>query len=83
MRMCMCMCLQVIKLSDAVQPLARQTTQFVHGVPKQFLAVGEKKAEPAADGAPRFTRGAYFIGKVRMPPHVCSSVAAQGGHAYT
>jgi len=48
-----------------VQPLPRQTTQFVHGVPRSFLAVGEKKAEPAKEGDPRFTRGAYFMGKVR------------------
>jgi digalactosyldiacylglycerol synthase len=55
---------QIVKLSDAVQPLPRQTTQFVHGVPKSFLAVGEAKAKPLEDGKPRFTRGAYFMGKV-------------------
>ena len=56
--------MQVIKLSDAVQSLARQTTQFVHGVPESFLSVGEQKAQPPAEGEPRFSRGAYFIGKV-------------------
>jgi hypothetical protein len=55
-----------VKLSDAVQPLPRQTTQFVHGVPKSFLAVGEAKAKPLEDGKPRFTRGAYFMGKVTL-----------------
>ncbi len=55
--------LQVVKLSDAVQPLPRQTTQFIHGVPQQFLAVGDKKSEPAAEGQERFSRGAYFMGK--------------------
>lgn len=55
--------LQVVKLSDAVQPLPRQTTQFIHGVPQQFLAVGEKKKEPAVEGQERFSRGAYFMGK--------------------
>ena len=55
----------MVKLSDAVQPLPRQTTQFVHGVPQSFLAVGEKKAQPPEDGQPRFSRGAYFMGKVR------------------
>jgi digalactosyldiacylglycerol synthase len=57
-------CLQIVKLSDAVQPLPRQTTQFVHGVPESFLAVGQAKAQPLEDGKPRFTRGAYFMGKV-------------------
>ena len=54
---------QVVKLSDAVQPLPRQTTQFIHGVPQQFLAVGDKKSEPAVEGGKRFSRGAYFMGK--------------------
>lgn len=56
-------CDKIVKLSDAVQPLPRQTTQFVHGVPDSFLAVGEKKSHPAQEGQPRFSRGAYFIGK--------------------
>ena len=55
--------LQVVKLSDAVQPLPRQTTQFIHGVPQQFLAVGDKKKEPAIEGQERFSKGAYFMGK--------------------
>ncbi len=58
-------CTQIVKLSDAVQEMPRSVTQFVHGVPGSFLAVGEAKAKPAPDGAPRFTKGAYFIGKVR------------------
>ena len=55
--------MQVVKLSDAVQPLPRQTTEFVHGVPDSFLAVGEKKSLPAPEGQARFSRGAYFMGK--------------------
>lgn len=59
---------QVVKLSDAVQRLPRQQTQFVHGVPESFLEVGAAKAaQPASPGARRFGKGAYFIGKVRMP----------------
>ena len=54
----------MIKLSDAVQSLHRQTTQFVHGVPQSFLDVGVRKAGPPLEGQPRFSRGAYFIGKV-------------------
>lgn len=53
----------MVKLSDAVQPLPRQTTQFVHGVPDSFLAVGEQKSRPAPEGEARFSRGAYFMGK--------------------
>ena len=54
--------MQIIKLSDAVQELPRSVTEFVHGVPDSFLKVGEAKAPEA--GAPRFSKGAYFIGKV-------------------
>ena len=54
----------MIKLSDAVQSLHRQTTQFVHGVPQSFLDVGVRTAGPPVEGEPRFSRGAYFIGKV-------------------
>lgn len=34
----------MIKLSDAIQPLPRAVTQFVHGVAKPFLATGERLA---------------------------------------
>ena len=55
---------QIVKLSDAVQPLPRQTTEFVHGVSKSFLAVGEKKAQPPPEGQERFQPKVYFMGKV-------------------
>ena len=61
---------QVVKLSDAVQPLPRQTTAFVHGVPHSFIKVGEEKAQPPPEGQRRFDNGAYFIGKVS--PHAFS-----------
>ena len=56
-------CHKVVKLSDAVQDLPRQTTEFVHGVAESFLKVGEQKAQVPATGGPRFSRGAYFLGK--------------------
>lgn len=56
-------CHKVVKLSDAVQDLPRQTTEFVHGVAESFLKVGEKKSKAARDGSPRFSKGAYFLGK--------------------
>ena len=42
-----------MKLSDAVQPLPKQTTEFVHGVAESFLDVGRKKAEAPEEGKPR------------------------------
>ena len=65
--------LQVVKLSDAVQPLPRQTTAFVHGVPHSFIKVGKEKAQPPPEGQRRFDNGAYFIGKV-SPHAFCYSV---------
>ena len=48
---------QVIKLSDAVQVLPRQATQFVHGAPGSFLAIGDEKAQmPAGGTAPSLLR---------------------------
>ena len=54
----------MVKLSDAVQELPRSVTEFVHGVPESFLKVGESKAKTPKDGEQRFSKGAYFIGKV-------------------
>ena len=41
---CRAYCDKIVKLSDAVQPLAREVTCFVHGVSPAFLEVGARKA---------------------------------------
>ncbi|WIA41577.1 hypothetical protein OEZ86_008941 [Tetradesmus obliquus] len=61
---CRIYCHKVIKLSDAVQPLPRQETMFVHGVSPNFLRVGQEKAAAAAEGQHTWGKGAYFLGKV-------------------
>lgn len=67
---CRIQCHKVVKLSDAVQPLPRQETMFVHGVSPAFLKVGASKAKAAEEAQqgmvqqPVFGRGAYFLGKV-------------------
>lgn len=50
---CRVYCHKVVKLSDAVQPLPKQSTEFVHGVAESFLDVGQKKAQPAPEGGKR------------------------------
>ncbi len=74
--------MQVIKLSEAVQKLPRETTAFVHGVAQQFLTVGDQKAQQLRAGEEPFTKGAYFIGgrktqkeKTRWVCCTCSAVA--------
>ena len=60
---------QVIKLSDAIQPLPRSVTQFVHGVAKPFLATGELMAA---------SRGTPLPGAAGSPPKQPPPSAANG-----
>lgn len=53
---CRAYCHKVVKLSDAVQPLPKQTTEFVHGVAESFLDVGRKKAQAAEGDEARWAR---------------------------
>lgn len=63
---CRIHCHKVVKLSDAVQKLPRESTMFIHGVSPTFLQVGERKAREAAEhGHASWNKGAYFIGKVQ------------------
>ena len=50
---------KVVKLSDAVQPLPRSVTEFVHGVPQAFLEVGRARGRAVrrAHGLGRKGRG--------------------------
>lgn len=59
-------CHHVVKLSDAVQPLSRERTEFVHGVSPTFLNVGKQRADAVQEGtgSNEFSKGVYFIGKV-------------------
>ncbi len=58
--------MQVIKLSDAVQPLPREVTCCVHGAAPGFVDAGAAKARaPEGEaGGKRFSKGAYCLAKV-------------------
>lgn len=77
------LCSQIVKLSDAVQPLPRQTTEFVHGVSKSFLAVGAQKALPVENGGERFKPKIYFMGKVSQSPAIWAATVQPGHMEHT
>ena len=59
----------MIKLSDAIQPLSRSVTQFVHGVAKPFLETGERLAA---------SRGKQLPGATASSPNLLPPATANG-----
>lgn len=55
---------QVIKLSDAVQPLPREVTCCVHGAAPGFVTAGAAKTHAPDGSGRRFSKGAYCLAKV-------------------
>ena len=50
-------------MSAATQNLPRSSVCNVHGVNPQFLSIGKRLAEADSD-EPKFTKGAYYLGKM-------------------
>ena len=50
-------------MSAATQNLPKSSICNVHGVNPQFLSIGKKFAE-ADSNEPKFTKGAYYLGKM-------------------
>ncbi|WOL11872.1 digalactosyldiacylglycerol synthase 1, chloroplastic isoform X1 [Canna indica] len=57
-------CDKVLRLSAATQDLPKSVICNVHGVNPRFLMIGEKKATEWEHGQQRFSKGAYFLGKM-------------------
>ena len=57
-------CHRIIKLSDAVQKFPHSITCNIHGVRSNFIDIGVSKMSPSIFGSSRFSKGAYFIGKM-------------------
>ena len=64
---------KVVKLSDAVQRLPRQCTQFVHGVSPKFLEVGAEKSDAYRAAASAAAAAAAGGGGAKPP---CSEAVA-------
>lgn len=60
----------MIKLSDAIQPLSRSVTQFVHGVAKPFLETGERLAASRCKQLPGATASSPNL----LPPATANGV---------
>ncbi|GJR96486.1 digalactosyldiacylglycerol synthase 1, chloroplastic [Tanacetum coccineum] len=57
-------CDKVLRLSAATQDLPRSVICNVHGVNPKFLEIGERMSEVKEDGEQKFSKGAYFLGKM-------------------
>ncbi|XP_071721284.1 digalactosyldiacylglycerol synthase 1, chloroplastic [Rutidosis leptorrhynchoides] len=57
-------CDKVLRLSAATQDLPKSVICNVHGVNPKFLEIGERMAAENEDGEQKFSKGAYFLGKM-------------------
>ncbi|KAJ9559039.1 LOW QUALITY PROTEIN: hypothetical protein OSB04_013653 [Centaurea solstitialis] len=57
-------CDKVLRLSAATQDLPKSVICNVHGVNPKFLEIGERMAAEKEGGEQRFSKGAYFLGKM-------------------
>ncbi|KAI3826280.1 hypothetical protein L1987_00325 [Smallanthus sonchifolius] len=57
-------CDKVLRLSAATQDLPKSVICNVHGVNPKFLEIGERMAAEKKGGEQKFSKGAYFLGKM-------------------
>ncbi|PWA65004.1 digalactosyldiacylglycerol synthase 1 protein [Artemisia annua] len=57
-------CDKVLRLSAATQDLPKSVICNVHGVNPKFLEIGERMSAVKEDGEQKFSKGAYFLGKM-------------------
>ncbi|KAI3683698.1 hypothetical protein L1987_84211 [Smallanthus sonchifolius] len=57
-------CDKVLRLSAATQDLPKSVICNVHGVNPKFLEIGERMAAERKGGEQKFSKGAYFLGKM-------------------
>jgi digalactosyldiacylglycerol synthase len=55
---------QVLRLSAATQALPRSSVCNVHGVSPKFLNIGKQLANESENSKARFSKGAYYLGKM-------------------
>jgi digalactosyldiacylglycerol synthase len=54
----------VLRLSAATQVLPKSLVCNVHGVSPKFLDIGKQLASESEEGRSRFSKGAYYLGKM-------------------
>ncbi|KAH8942657.1 hypothetical protein BDL97_13G004400 [Sphagnum fallax] len=57
-------CNKVLRLSAATQALPRSSVCNVHGVSPKFLDIGKQLANESENSKARFSKGAYYLGKM-------------------